>query len=129
MHFIDYVCRDTFSRCVSGNVKSRDCHIDSLNVIFPRFPNCFLPILLVFPHVSSRCFFGFVWCFPCFLSVFLLCLIDFTIFIYIETLVNARKQARIFCKTFSIPSPFMLLLSFLLFNKVIFVPLSSFQKE
>ena len=35
-----------------GNVNSRDYHGDSLNVMFHRFPNCFLPFPLVFPHVS-----------------------------------------------------------------------------
>ena len=39
-----------------GNLNSRDYHGDSLNVMFPRFPNCFLPFPLVFPHVSPSVF-------------------------------------------------------------------------
>ena len=34
-------------------VNSRDNHGDSLNVMFPRFPNCFLPFPLMFLHVSA----------------------------------------------------------------------------
>ena len=36
-----------------GNLDSCDFHGDSLNVVFPRFPYCFLPFPLVFPHISS----------------------------------------------------------------------------
>ena len=57
-----------------GNFKSCDYHGDSLNFMFPRFANCFLPFPLVFPHVSpgiSTVSFGVspvsTQCFPCFL--------------------------------------------------------------
>ena len=36
-----------------GNLNSRDYQGGPLNFMFPRFPNCFLPFLLVFLHVSS----------------------------------------------------------------------------
>ena len=45
-------CRD----CVLENVNSRDYHRDSLNIIFPKFANCFLPSRLVSPHVSPCVF-------------------------------------------------------------------------
>ena len=35
-----------------GNLNSRDCHGDSLNVMFRQFSYCFLPFPLVFSHVS-----------------------------------------------------------------------------
>ena len=35
-----------------GNLNFRNYHGDSRNVMFPRFPNCFQPFPLVFPHVS-----------------------------------------------------------------------------
>ena len=35
-------------------LNSRGYHCDSLDVMFPRFPNCFLPFPLVFPHVSPN---------------------------------------------------------------------------
>ena len=57
-----------------GNINSRDYDDDSLNVMFSRFLNCFLPVSLVFPHVSpgvSTVSFGVSavspQCFPCLL--------------------------------------------------------------
>ena len=35
------------------NLNSRDYHGDFLNVMFPQFPNCFLPFPLVFLHVFA----------------------------------------------------------------------------
>ena len=35
-----------------GNLDSLDYHGDPLNVVFTRFPNCFIKFPLMFPHVS-----------------------------------------------------------------------------
>ena len=74
MLIVDVFCRDTFSRFFFGNINSRDYDDDSLNVMFSRFLNCFLPVSLVFPHVSpgvSTVSFGVSavspQCFPCLL--------------------------------------------------------------
>ena len=51
-----------------GKVNSRDNHGDFLSVMFPRFPNCFLPFPLVFPPVFLR-FPSVFLLFPCSISL------------------------------------------------------------
>ena len=52
-----------------GYVGSRDYHSDFLNVVFPQFPNCFLPFPLVFTNLSSSVSTVSVGVFPVYLSV------------------------------------------------------------
>ena len=47
-----YILRRYILPSCFGNLNSRACQGDSLNVMFPRFLNCFQPFPLVFPHVS-----------------------------------------------------------------------------
>ena len=85
-----YISRATFCRFLSGTQISQhgDCH----NVIFSRFPNYFLPLPLVFPHVSpsvSTVSFGVSSGSP---QCLLFPILDFTV---ITTIVlQCIKQAR-----------------------------------
>ena len=47
-----YIFPRNLSLLFFGNLDSWDYHRDSLNVMFPRSPNCFLFFSLVFPHNS-----------------------------------------------------------------------------
>ena len=55
-----------------GYVGSRDYHSDFLNVVFPQFPNCFLPFPLVFIKSFLQCFYSFSGCFSCLSQCFFL---------------------------------------------------------
>ena len=99
------------------NLDSRDYHHESLNVVFPRFPNYFLPLPLVFLHVSSglsavssgaspvsrRCF-------PCFLFRFCEVLIA-------QAATGAVLSKKLFLKTSQISQKKTLVFESL-FNKV-----------
>ena len=76
LRFLQFLCKLNTNKIVKTCLFPfvRDCYVNSLDVMFPQFPNHFLLFPMVFPHVSpsvSTISFGVSTvspqCFPSFL--------------------------------------------------------------
>ena len=54
LRFLQFFCKLNTNKIVKTFLFHfvRDCYVNSLDVMFPKFPNLFLLFPMVFPHVS-----------------------------------------------------------------------------